>query len=119
MWPFSVEKGKPGPVEGRHRQFKLATNNSISHHEHVLYRFKLGYEPINRALDFGRNLPRTYLKCKRAYCVLSIGAKIRMITSRNETERGVHHMQTSAYSTGTNVDTSIPSSGITRQTQRY
>jgi hypothetical protein len=48
MWPFSVEKGEPGPVEGRHRQFKLATNNSISHHE-------LGYEPINRALDFGRN----------------------------------------------------------------
>jgi hypothetical protein len=55
MWPFSVEKGEPGPVEGCHRQFKLATNNSISHHEHVLYRLKLGYEPINRALDFGRN----------------------------------------------------------------
>jgi hypothetical protein len=55
MWPFSVEKGEPGPVEGRHHQFKLVTNNSISHHEHMLYRFKLGYEPINRALDFGRN----------------------------------------------------------------
>jgi hypothetical protein len=55
MWPFSVEKGKPGPVEGRHRQFKLTTNNSTSHHEHVLYRLKLGYELINRALDFGRN----------------------------------------------------------------
>jgi hypothetical protein len=55
-----VEKGKPGPVEGRHRQFKLATNNSISHHEHVLYRFKLGYELINRALDFGRNGARMF-----------------------------------------------------------
>jgi hypothetical protein len=55
MWPFSVEKGEPGPVEGRHRQFKLATNNSISHHEHVLYRLKLGYELINQALDFGQN----------------------------------------------------------------
>jgi hypothetical protein len=40
---------------------QLATNNSISHHEHVLYRLKLGYEPINRALDFGRNGARTCL----------------------------------------------------------
>jgi hypothetical protein len=62
MWPFSVERGEPGPVEGRHRQFKLATNNSISHHEHVLYRLKLGYEPINRALDFGRNGARIFLR---------------------------------------------------------
>jgi hypothetical protein len=60
MWPFSVEKGEPGPVEGCHRHFKLATNNSISHHEHVLYRLKLGYEPINRALDFGRNGAHRY-----------------------------------------------------------
>jgi hypothetical protein len=61
MWPFSVEKGEPGLVEGCHRQFKLATNNSISHHEHVLYRFKLGYEPINQALDFGQNGARILL----------------------------------------------------------
>jgi hypothetical protein len=60
MWPFSVEKGELGPVEGRHRQFKLATNNSISQHEHVLYRLKLGYELINRALDFGRNGARSW-----------------------------------------------------------
>jgi hypothetical protein len=76
MWPFSVEKGEPGPVEGRDCQFKLATNNSISHHEHVLYRLKLGYEPINRALDFGQNGARitatkhpnfVLMWCEKAY----------------------------------------------------
>jgi hypothetical protein len=71
MWPFSVEKGEPGPVEGRHHQFKLATNNSISHHKHVLCRLKLGYEPINQALDFGRNGARKQKKAPRRGTVIN------------------------------------------------
>jgi hypothetical protein len=88
-------------VEGCHRQFKLTTNNSISHHEHVLYRLKLGYEPINQALDFGQNGARTYDRAHApTKCQPTRSAKCTDILDANVTE-SFHE----AYEFGFDIDT--------------